>query len=140
VPVSTKKRVKTKKFDAVQRAFISMRRNSLLLKTKLSAKGESMQRRVLLKFASGLVGIAAGLTVLAASANAAPLAPVPAMQGLQASRSANVESAVVTQADVDQAKPVQVRWHHHGGWHRHHWRRHHWHRHHWHRHHWHHRR
>jgi hypothetical protein len=136
-----KKRVKTKKFDTVQRAFISTQRNSLLLKTKLSAKGENMQRRDLLKFASGLVGIAAGLTVLAASANAAPLAPVSAVQGLQASRSGNVESAVVTQADVDQAKPVQVRWHghwhrHHGGWHRHHWRHHHWRRHHWRHRHW----
>ena len=37
-----------------------------------------MQRRDLLRFASGLIGIAAGLTLLAASANAAPLAPAVA--------------------------------------------------------------
>jgi hypothetical protein len=97
-------------------------------------EGDNMQRRDLLRFASGLVGIAAGLTVLAASANAAPLAPASAVRGLQASHGGNVESAVVTQADVDQAKPVQVHWH--GHWHRRHWG---WHHRHWHRHHWHHR-
>ena len=100
-----------------------------------------MQRRDFLKFA---VGIAAGATALAASANAAPLSPVSPAVGLVPG-DRGIEPAVVSQDEVDHLKPEQVRWHHHGHrrwghhWHRHWgWRRRHWgwHRHHWRRHRW----
>jgi hypothetical protein len=88
-----------------------------------------MERRYFLKLASIA---AAGATVLAVSAQAAPLSPVSPQQGALLSRS-DIEAtpAVVAQADVDRLKPEQVRWGHH--WHRHHWG---WHRHHWHHRHW----
>jgi hypothetical protein len=91
-----------------------------------------MQRRDFLKLAFGVAGVAAGATALVASANAAPLSPISPVQGLMPSHGENVESAVVTQADVDRLKPEEVRWGHH--WHRH-WHRRHWgwHRRHWHR-------
>jgi hypothetical protein len=82
-----------------------------------------MERRNLLKLT---VGLAAGATMLAASAMAAPLPPMSAPQGLVAPHSAAVEPAVVSQNDVDHLKPEQVRWGHH--WHRRHWG---WHHRHW---------
>ena len=88
-----------------------------------------MERRYFLKLASIA---AAGATVLAVSAQAAPLSPVSPQQGALLSRSGiEATPAVVAQADVDRLKPEQVRWGHH--WHRHHWG---WHRHHWHHRHW----
>ena len=107
----------------------------------ISCGGDRMQRRDFLKFA---VGIAAGATALAASANAAPLSPVSPAVGLVPG-DRGIEPAVVSQDEVDHLKPEQVRWHHHGHrrwghhWHRHWgWRRRHWgwHRHHWRRHRW----
>jgi hypothetical protein len=101
-----------------------------------------MERR---HFLSVAFGVAAGVAVLAASANAAPLPPISAEQNLVLPRAAGAEPAVVGQDEVDRLKPEQVRWHHHHHhhWHHHHWhhhRWHHWHHHHWRHHHWHHRR
>jgi hypothetical protein len=89
-----------------------------------------MQRRDFLKLAFGVAGVAAGATALAASANAAPLSPISPVQGLMPSHGENLESAVVTQADVDHLKPEEVRWGRHRHWDRRHWG---WHRRHWHR-------
>jgi len=93
-----------------------------------------MERRDFLKIA---IGVAAGATVLAASARAAPLAPHPLIDNTTGSISPNAHSAVTTSDEVGAIKPEQVRWHGHWGWHRHWgWRRRHWgwrHRH-WHRH------
>jgi hypothetical protein len=81
----------------------------------------------LLKFSAGLV---AGTILLAVSAQAAPVPPISG-HALTVPAAINVEPAVVSQSEVDQMKPVQVRWHHHGHWHHHHWRHHRWHHHHW---------
>jgi hypothetical protein len=83
-----------------------------------------MERRNLLKLTFGL---AAGATMLAASAMAAPLPPMSAPQALVAPHSDTVQPAVVSQDDVDRLKPEQVRWGrhwhgHHWGWHHRHWR------------------
>ena len=102
-----------------------------------------MERR---HFLSVAFGVAAGVAVFAASANAAPLPPISAEQNLVLPRAAGAEPAVVGQDEVDRLKPEQVRWHHHHHWRHHHWhhwhrhRWHHWHHHHWRHHHWHHRR
>jgi hypothetical protein len=88
-----------------------------------------------LKFSVGLV---AGAILFGASAQAAPVPPVSVQ--VTAPAPVNVQPAVVSQNEVDQAKPMQVRWHgHHHGWHHRHWGHRHWHRHHWHHRHWHHR-
>jgi hypothetical protein len=104
-----------------------------------------MERRHFLKLTFGFV---AGATALAASAQAAPLPPIPADHGLVPRRGDQAEPAVVTQDDVDHLKPEEVRWghhwhrrghwHRHWGWHRRHWgwRRRHWGWHRWHRRHW----
>jgi hypothetical protein len=83
-----------------------------------------MERRNFLKLT---VGLAAGATMLAASAMAAPLPPMSTPQGLVAPHSDTVKPAVVSQNDVDHLKPEQVRWGHrwhrrHGGWRHRHWR------------------
>jgi hypothetical protein len=87
-----------------------------------------MERRHFLKLTFGFV---AGATALAATANAAPLAP----QLLPVPENSDVRPAVTSAAEVDRLKPEQVRWghHRHRHWHRRHWgwRRHHWHRHRW---------
>ena len=92
-----------------------------------------MERRHFLKLT---VGFVAGAAALAASAQAAPVPPISAAQGLVPSRGEGAEPAVVSQEDVDRLKPEEVRWGHHGhrhwGHHRHWHRR--WHRRHWHRH------
>jgi len=85
----------------------------------------------LLNFSAGLV---AGTILLAASAQAAPVPPISG-HAAAVPVIANVDQAVVSQNEVDQMKPVQVRWHHHH-WHHHHWRHHRWHHHHWHHRHW----
>jgi hypothetical protein len=88
-------------------------------------KGENwMELRSVLKLA---IGMAVGATALVGVANAAPLAPASSAQlavpGVQA-----VAPAVVSQAEVNQLKPQEVRWHRrHWGWHhRRHWHRRHW--------------
>ena len=93
-----------------------------------------MERREFLKFGLGVV---AGATALAASANAAPLPPIQATQGVAPSRGTAAEPALATKGEVDHLQPEQVHWRHrwhrrHWGWRRHHrhWRRH-WRRHHW---------
>jgi hypothetical protein len=101
-----------------------------------------MERRHFLKFA---VGFAAGAAALAASAQAAPLAPLPLAKDERLSPlNENARSAVTTKDEVDRLQPEEVRWgrhwHRHWGWHHRHWgwRRRHWgwrHRH-WHRRHW----
>lgn len=94
-----------------------------------------MERRHFLKLTFGFV---AGATALAASANAAPLAP----QSLPVPANPDAHPAVTSADEVDRLKPEQVRWGHHWHrhWHRRHWgwrRRHRgWHRHHWRRHRW----
>jgi hypothetical protein len=97
-----------------------------------------MERREFLKLTFGFV---AGASALAASAQAAPLPPIRAEQGLAPPYREDAEPAVVSQDDVDHLKPEQVRWGHHWHrhWHRRHWGWHRWHRRHWgwHRHHWH---
>jgi hypothetical protein len=95
-----------------------------------------MERRHFLKLA---FGFAAGAAALAASAQAAPLAPHP-LQDNGRPGNADAHPAVTTANEVDRLKPEQVRWGHHWHrrWHRWGWRRRHWgwHRHRWHRHHW----
>ncbi len=98
-----------------------------------------MERRHFLKLAFGAAA-GAGTAVLAASAQAAPLAPYPLAESARTPADHEVAHPGVTTTDeVNSLKPEQVRWHHywHHHWHhrlhRHHW----WHRHRWHR--WHHR-
>jgi hypothetical protein len=97
-----------------------------------------MERRHFLKLTLGFV---AGATALAASAQAAPLPPIPVEQNLVSPHREGAEPAVISKDEADHLKPEQVRWGHHWhrhwhrrhwGWHRHHWgRHHHWHRHRW---------
>jgi hypothetical protein len=103
-----------------------------------------MERRHFLKVA---FGFAAGAAALAASAQAAPLAPQPLTEGgkLPPANEA-ARPAVTTEGEVESLQPEQVRWgwrrrhwgwrrrhwgwrHRHWGWHRRHWRR--WHRRYW---------
>jgi hypothetical protein len=94
--------------------------------------------------------IAAGAAVLAASAQAAPLAPQPLAQGERLSPATkDAHPALTTEEEVNRLKPEEVRWghhwhHRHWGWHHRHWgwRHRHWHHRHWgwrHHHHWRHR-
>src|ERR1700735_5193641 len=101
--------------------------------------GDIMERR---HFLSVAFGVAAGVAVLAASANATPLPPISAEQNLVLPRTAGAEPAVVGQDEVNRLQPEQVRWTpphpwplhpRHPPW-PHPWP------HHWHHHHWHHRR
>ncbi|HEX9472337.1 MAG TPA: twin-arginine translocation signal domain-containing protein [Bradyrhizobium sp.] len=90
-----------------------------------------MERRHFLKFA---VGFAAGAAALAASAQAAPLAPQPLAKDERPPSNENIRPAITTEDEVDRLKPEQVRWghhwhHRHWGWRHRHWRR--WHRRHW---------
>jgi hypothetical protein len=79
-----------------------------------------MERRHFLKFA---VGFAAGAAALAASAQAAPLVPLPLAKDERLSpQNENVRSAVTTKAEVDRLQPQEVRW----GWHHRHWHHRHW--------------
>jgi hypothetical protein len=112
----------------IQPPFISTRRNSLR-KFNWREGEDVMERRYFMKL---VFGAAVGAAALGVSAQAAPLSPILSQPGRVLARG-GVEAtpAVVTQADVDNLKPEQVRWGHH--WHRRHWG---WHRHHWHRHHW----
>jgi hypothetical protein len=94
-----------------------------------------MERRHFLKFA---IGFAAGAAALAASAQAAPLAPVPlAKDELLSPSNEDVRSAVTTKDEVDRLQPEEVRcghhWHRHWGWRHRHWGHRHWG---WHRRHW----
>jgi hypothetical protein len=100
-----------------------------------------MERRHFLKLA---FGAAACTAALAASAQAAPLAPYQLAPGAHLPpANEDLHPAVTTGDEVDRLEPEQVRWGHHWHrhWHRRHWgwhRRRHWgwHRHHWHRRHW----
>jgi hypothetical protein len=89
-----------------------------------------MEKRHLLKLT---MAVAVGAFALAASAQAAPLAPQPvAEQTRLLTTDEDVLPAVTSTDEVARLKPEEVRWGHHH-WH-HHWhhRWHHWH--HWHRH------
>jgi hypothetical protein len=104
------------------------------------ADGEDvMERRHFLKLA---VGFAAGAAALAASAQAAPLAPHPLTEdGRLPPSNEDARPAVTTADEVGHLKPEEVRWHRrHWGWRRRHWgwRRRHWgwHRRRWHRRYW----
>ncbi|MBP2434961.1 MULTISPECIES: twin-arginine translocation signal domain-containing protein [Bradyrhizobium] len=95
-----------------------------------------MERRDFLKMA---FGVAAGAVTFAATAQAAPLAPLPLNQDARAPAAGDAHPAVTTGEEVGRMKPEQVRWHHrHWGWRHRHWHRRHWgwRRHHWRRHHW----
>ena len=70
-----------------------------------------MERRDFLKLTFGFV---AGAAALVASAQAAPLPPIAAEQGLVPSHRDGAEPAVVSQDEVDRLKPEEVRWGHHG--------------------------
>jgi hypothetical protein len=93
-----------------------------------------MERRHFLKLA---FGVAAGAAALAASAQAAPLAPQPlAKDQRYPPTNEEVRPAVTTEAEVDRLKPEEVHWGWHRRWHHRHWgwRHRHWHR--WHRRYW----
>ena len=100
-----------------------------------------MERRDFLKMA---FGVAAGVATFAATARAAPLAPLPLNRDARSPAGNDAHPAVTTGDEVGRLKPEQVHWHHgHRGWHHrrwHHrhwgwrhrrWRRHHWRHHHW---------
>jgi len=87
-----------------------------------------MERRHFLKLA---VGFSAGAAALAASAQAAPLAPHPLEDnGRLPPANEDARPAVTSENEVDRLKAEQVRWGHghHRGWHHRHWgwRRRHW--------------
>jgi hypothetical protein len=96
-----------------------------------------MERRDFLKLA---LGFSAGAAALAASAQAAPLAPHPLLENSRLPvPNEEVRPAVATEEDVNNLKPEEVRWGHgrhrgwgrgrHWGWHRRRhwgWRRRHW--------------
>jgi hypothetical protein len=88
-----------------------------------------MERRHFLKLA---FGFAAGAAALAASAQAAPLAPHPRTEdGRLPPESEEPRPAVVSGDEVDHLKPEEVRWgrRRHWGWRRRRWgwrRRRHW--------------
>jgi len=86
-----------------------------------------MERRHFLKLA---VGFAAGAAALAASAQAAPLAPHPLTEnGRLPPSNDEARPAVTTGEEVEHLKPEEVRWHgRHWGWHHRHWG---WHHRHW---------
>jgi hypothetical protein len=92
-----------------------------------------MERRRFLKLA---FGVAAGAAALAASVQAAPLAPHPFAEDERMPTKEAAHPAVISEDEVNRLKPEEVRWGHH--WHRRHWgwRRRHWG---WHRRHWRHR-
>ena len=94
-----------------------------------------MERRHFLKLA---FGFAAGAAALAASAQAAPLAPHPLTEdGRLPPPNEDARPAVTTGDEVEHLKPEEVRWYHrhwrrHRRWHRRYWRRHRrWHRRYW---------
>jgi hypothetical protein len=85
-----------------------------------------MERRHFLKLA---FGFAAGAATLAASAQAAPLAPHPLLEdGRLPPPNEQARPAVATEGDVNSLKPEEVRWGRRWGWRRRHWgwRRRHW--------------
>jgi hypothetical protein len=90
----------TARFATVQRPFISTQRNSP--HSRITHKGgDIMERRHFLKLA---FGAAAGATAFAVGANAAPLPPIAAEQGLVPRRGEGAQPAVVAQDDVDRLK------------------------------------
>jgi hypothetical protein len=89
-------------------------------------QGDVMERRHFLKLA---FGFAAGVATLAASAQAAPLAPHPLLEdGRLPPPNEEARPAVATEEDVNSLKPEEVRWGRRWGWHRRGWgwRRRHW--------------
>jgi hypothetical protein len=127
-------RLPTQPFMSSANIHVDAARLSAFSLAQLMEGHELMKLGDLLNFSAGLV---AGAIVLAASAQAAPVAPISG-QTASAPAAAKVEPAVVSQNEVDRIKPVQVGWHHHHHWHHHHWHHRHWHHHHWHHRHWHH--
>jgi hypothetical protein len=83
-----------------------------------------MERRDFLRLTFGLAVGAAGGATLAASAQAAPLAPqLPSQSGLP-STNEDIHPAVTSSDEVNRLKPEEVRWGHH--WHHRHWGHRHW--------------
>src|SRR5712671_2314911 len=78
-------------------------------------EGDVMERRHFLKLA---FGFAAGAAALAASAQAAPLAPHPLVgDGPLPPAIPDAHPAVTTSDEVDRLKPKEVRWGRHRRWH-----------------------
>jgi hypothetical protein len=67
-----------------------------------------MERRHFLKIA---FGFAAGAAALAASAQAAPLAPHPLVEGGMPPAHPDAQPAVTDENEVDRLKPEEIRWH-----------------------------
>jgi len=108
----------------------SRRDQNLFASFHLREPGDVVERRHFLKLA---FGFAAGAVALAASAQAAPLAPLPlAEDGRLPPGSNDARSAVATRDEVDRLAPEEVRWGRgrgrRWGWRRRHrgWRRRHW--------------
>jgi len=106
----------------------SRRIQTLPASLAIHEEGDAMERRHFLKLT---FGFAAGAAALAASAQAAPLAPHPlAEDGRLPPANEDARPAVTTENEVDRLKAEQVRWGHghHRGWHHRHWgwRRRHW--------------
>lgn len=78
-----------------------------------------MERREFLKIA---VGVAAGITTLAATAYAAPLVPQP-IDGNAKLPESPVQPAVTSREESERLQPEEVRWGRgrHRGWDRRHW-------------------
>ncbi|RTE92136.1 twin-arginine translocation signal domain-containing protein [Bradyrhizobium sp. LVM 105] len=88
-----------------------------------------MERRNFLKLA---LGVTAGAAVFAATAQAAPLSPLPVADPARTPEG-SPDAAVTTSEEAEKLTPEQVHWHghhRHWGWRRRHWRRHYrrWHR------------
>jgi hypothetical protein len=101
-------------------------RDETLFASLVYAKRElPMERRHFLKLA---FGFAAGATAVAASAQAAPLSPLPLSgDGGLPPTNGEARPAVVSGDEVNRLKPEEVRWHgRHWGWRRRHWHRRHW--------------
>ena len=85
-----------------------------------------MERREFLKFAAGM---AAGVAVFAATAQAAPLMPHPLNEDAKLPENP-AQPAVTSKEEADRLQPEEVRWGRgrHRGWGRRHWgwRRRHW--------------
>jgi len=84
-----------------------------------------MERRDFLKIA---LGVAGGAAALAATAQAAPLAPHPLAEDERLPANEAARPAVATDDEVNRLKPEEVRWGRrwHPRWHRRHWRRRRW--------------
>jgi hypothetical protein len=103
----------------------STRQQNPLASLASHEEGDVMERRHFLKIA---FGFAAGAAALAASAQAAPLAPHSLIEDGPLPPANPARPAVTTAEEVGHVKPEEVRWGRHRRWRRRHWgwRRRHW--------------